>query len=715
MRKLLIAVGLGLVLTAGLAGASALQTVVTEEHVIPYTIGTQTGEYTFTDEDTVSTVTETETITVTDTTPPPVADLTIVSPAQETTVSGNVELVAHDSRPNVDWVGFYPCDGNQSYEDHVSSDGTWSVIWDSTQCPNGRRNLGVFSFDNNGGQIDSVDEWWLVVDNVPIPPQPPPAPDCDPTSDPAPIAGQGYEMVFQDCFSALNSATWTDHQWWEPSPPAGSVAIEDGNLTITSKRSDGYPNVSVSSEPHGAGCPANCAIPGENFKYGYFEARVGWNAGPGTSPAFWLFSTAHATNPNWPQPKCANPNCLSAELDVVELYGSDPDVFTGTIHRNSCNCYNVPNEQNENNWQPQGENLSLDYHTYAALWTPTSVKWYLDGEFIMEAEPYDSFNQQMHMILYNWRGEWQAGNQIGPTSPDEFYTKVDWVRVWQVEEVPEPPEFPIVCTTENRDVWGPTYEPGECVYNATITVTPSVVNNGAAWRCAAPLATLAQNAGGSLPLRVIVNEPSTRPVGSISFALDTGCNGPGGTAINLMVESNMGLDGRVSDPFKTRNPIGPQGIRMTGVLDASGPSAVRDPLDHQDCIQLQGGGNVDQNYFVNMDACGDYEAGISNTQGAGGAFFFSNNESNVVVLGGEFVGCNHSLEAHPNEVGPGMSASRIIDAKFRTIGPNRPISPWCFPFNGPGIPCSGAINTLAEFTNVTCQRWNASTGNWDDQ
>ena len=49
----------------------------------------------------------------------------------------------------------------------------------------------------------------------------------------------------------------------------------------------------------------------------------------------------------------------------------------------------------------------------------------------MSHAPYDSFNQDMHLLLYNWRGAWEPGNEIGPTFPDEFFTKVDWVRVWQ--------------------------------------------------------------------------------------------------------------------------------------------------------------------------------------------------------------------------------------------------------------------------------------------
>ena len=243
---------------------------------------------------------------------------------------------------------------------------------------------------------------------------------------PAPIARQGYRLAFQDEFDTFDRRVWTDHQWWESSPPPNSVYARDGALWVVSRRTQGYRDVTSSSEPHRGGS-------GKSFQYGYFEARIAWNKGAGTSPAFWLLSTAHATNPKWPSPACPGPECLSAELDVVELYGNHPDVFTGTIHRNSCNCYGVADQQSSNNWQPQpsGTDLSAGYHIYAALWTPTKVSWYLDGVLQMSATPYDSFNQKMHLLLYNWRGAWEQGNTPGSSSPDEFHTKVDWVRVWQ--------------------------------------------------------------------------------------------------------------------------------------------------------------------------------------------------------------------------------------------------------------------------------------------
>jgi hypothetical protein len=247
-----------------------------------------------------------------------------------------------------------------------------------------------------------------------------------PGSRPSPIAGQGYTKRFDNEFDTLSATVWAKRQWWEERPPANAIYVRDGILHVVSRRSQGYPDVTVTSEPHGAGT-------GKSFKQGYFEARMKWTGALGSGPAFWLFSTAHATNPNWPNPACPNPNCLSAEIDVFEGYGHRLDVFTGTIHRNSCGCYGVPNRRSENNWQPQarGTNLAAGWHVYSVLWTAAEVRWYLDAREIMRHRVYDSTNQLMHLLFYNWRTPWEKENQPGPSTPDELHTEVDWVRVWQ--------------------------------------------------------------------------------------------------------------------------------------------------------------------------------------------------------------------------------------------------------------------------------------------
>src|SRR3972149_6888891 len=213
----------------------------------------------------------------------------------------------------------------------------------------------------------------------------------------------------------------------------------------------------------------------------------------------------------------------------------------------------------------------------------------------------------------------------------------------------------VVCTDENYLAWGPVYDDSDCVVGTTITV------NNALWFCNKPLSQY-----GTLPIRVL--------------------------------QTWKGI-GRVSDPMKTRMSPGPQNVDVTGVLCASGPNATPGQGDHQDCIQLQGGYGTD---LVNIKGCGDYAAGVSNTQAAGGTVFFSLNNSHARVLGGEYIGCNHSLYAFNGEVAPG---SLVKDAKFRS-GNNT--TRWCSYFNT-SSPCVVNDPDLA-LENVTCGRWR--NGQW---
>jgi hypothetical protein len=252
-------------------------------------------------------------------------------------------------------------------------------------------------------------------------PSPPPGGSPSPSpGEPGPIAGQGYTVRFEDQFDSLGSMNWGQGIWYDPGAPANSIFVQNGLLNLVSRRSQGYPEITVSTE--GGTNP-------KKWKYGYFEARMKWTKGSGAWPAFWLLSYAHATNPNYPNPACAPPSCLSAELDVFEGQGSEPNVFYGTIHRNSCGCYGLGNQQNSNNYHNVGFDLTTDWHTYAALWTSNQVVWYLDGKEVGRATPYDSFNQEMFMLLQMWIGGWTTGTNA--STPDELKTEVDWVKVWQ--------------------------------------------------------------------------------------------------------------------------------------------------------------------------------------------------------------------------------------------------------------------------------------------
>jgi hypothetical protein len=54
-----------------------------------------------------------------------------------------------------------------------------------------------------------------------------------------------------------------------------------------------------------------------------------------------------------------------------------------------------------------------EWHVYAALWPTTEASWYIDEQLQESVDVWDSTNQPMHMLLYNWNTEWEDENNAG--------------------------------------------------------------------------------------------------------------------------------------------------------------------------------------------------------------------------------------------------------------------------------------------------------------
>jgi hypothetical protein len=258
---------------------------------------------------------------------------------------------------------------------------------------------------------------------------------------PRPIRGDGYRVVFKDQFKQLRRRVWCSHQWWEPNPPRGTQYVKNGVLHLVRRRSDGYQNVTLSSEPCGQANP-------RSFKYGYMEARMRYRTVRGNGPAFWLLSTRHQQhakgpgwNPNTPNPICARrgepiTHCFASELDIFEGFGNieyggrrTDDFFSGALHRNTSGFYG---QSDTVRGVLHGTGLDLSrWHVYAALWTRSTVRYYIDGRRQGSVNSFDSTRQPMHLLLYNWNTVWEDENMPNASTPGRLNVSVGWVRVWQ--------------------------------------------------------------------------------------------------------------------------------------------------------------------------------------------------------------------------------------------------------------------------------------------
>jgi hypothetical protein len=217
--------------------------------------------------------------------------------------------------------------------------------------------------------------------------------------------------------------------------------------------------------------------------------------------------------------------------------------------------------------------------------------------------------------------------------------------------------------------------------------------------CDRPLSTY-----GRLPLKVVIEFTPGRPFGG-NGAIDlySGCSGDGNSStIDLIVdvEGDGTTYGPGADAFKVRQAAGyNNGIQITGHVDC-GP---RYGDAHQDGVQLQGGRNI---AFVDF-SIGNYATGRSTCQGAGGAFFYSSAggyaPSNVDVIRGSYIACNHSLFR-------GGGSGDVVAGRFRS-GRTDGTDPVCVGYAASPA-CDGATGGVT-MSAVTCQSWNRSADRWE--
>jgi beta-glucanase (GH16 family) len=238
------------------------------------------------------------------------------------------------------------------------------------------------------------------------------------------IGAQGYaqswELVWQDEFTSSISSAWgfdigNGTNGWGNNEKEyyrrENATIENGQLVITAKReSFGGQNYTSAKLTTGS--------TGFNWKYGKIESRMRLPAFQGSWPAFWMLGT-NIGDPNVGWPKCG-------EIDIMEQTNTSNTVL-GTIHWDN------------NGYVYYGGNTSTsvtNYHTYAIEWTPSSIKWFVDGVQFHEANILNGINgtSEFHNNFFIILNLAIGGNLPGQTIndaalPAKMY--VDYVRVYR--------------------------------------------------------------------------------------------------------------------------------------------------------------------------------------------------------------------------------------------------------------------------------------------
>ncbi|MBN2443180.1 MAG: glycoside hydrolase family 16 protein [Spirochaetales bacterium] len=154
-----------------------------------------------------------------------------------------------------------------------------------------------------------------------------------------------------------------------------------------------------------------------NRTYGYIESRMRVPMGQGLWPAFWSLGT-NIGSVGWP--RCG-------EIDIMEHVNWNWGV-NATIHWD-CGGH-----------ASYGGYVGCDpsqWNVYSIWWTPSFIRWYINGGQYFEANIANSINStdEFHrpfFLLFNLAvgGNWPGAPDAGTAFP--AYFQIDWVR-WYTE------------------------------------------------------------------------------------------------------------------------------------------------------------------------------------------------------------------------------------------------------------------------------------------
>lgn len=233
----------------------------------------------------------------------------------------------------------------------------------------------------------------------------------------------GWDLIWNDEFdgTTLNNTNWealnrrdsfnNEKQYYHPD----QVAVTGGNLELTAI------NVPRANKAYQSGLVTSRDL----FGPGRFEARIDLPTSQGMWPAFWL----NSNHVPWPQ---------GGEIDILENRGSQPNLVSSAYHWQTnpgpcCDQHQFVYEEYTATQGNQPVNFHNGFHTYAAEWDETSVRFYVDDNLyhtITETPNRPIFETPKNIILNLAVGGNFGGDPNGSTVWPQTMA-VDYVRYWQ--------------------------------------------------------------------------------------------------------------------------------------------------------------------------------------------------------------------------------------------------------------------------------------------
>ncbi|QDU87970.1 Beta-glucanase precursor [Pirellulimonas nuda] len=241
--------------------------------------------------------------------------------------------------------------------------------------------------------------------------------------------GPQWDLVWEDDFNSFDPNRWQAVTSYAPTNNSrhaylpSQVSIDSGDLVITSE------NIPAGSLPYRSGLVRTVA----SQQFGRWEVRAKLPVTTGMWPAIWLLpdTSAHP----WPS---------GGEIDIMENRGNQPTRTSSAFHYGTSQPYRhdfVYDEQQTPTLAGALVRYDQGYHTYAVDWTPTYLRFYVDGVnyYTVYDEDVGGFLSQnakpMQLILNTAvGGDFLPNPNASTVWPQQF--RIDSVRVFEAADQP---------------------------------------------------------------------------------------------------------------------------------------------------------------------------------------------------------------------------------------------------------------------------------------
>lgn len=226
-------------------------------------------------------------------------------------------------------------------------------------------------------------------------------------------------MTFEENFETLDVSPWGPGTRWIAHTPwagdFGGAVFADPEEGFPFTIVDGVLRIEAAPDEKGrwrSGLLASVDKEGNGFsqQYGYFEMSARLPTQPGVWPAFWLIGKDRSKT--------------TAEVDILEFYGSKPEGYTSVVHVWRRPDGNYSRGTRNNVFDSQSP---ADFHSYGAWIGEKWIGIYFDRKLVWKTETQAEHRQPMYLLLNLAMVE--DGTLLSASRSSYMY--VDYVRVFE--------------------------------------------------------------------------------------------------------------------------------------------------------------------------------------------------------------------------------------------------------------------------------------------